>query len=75
MARRNLIAELMAERVSYGGCVATRYEVYRDCIDRGISERSADLSALIPKTITDEEAARLPFQSLAALRAYEEKHA
>jgi hypothetical protein len=54
--RRNLVAEIMAERVSYGGFCATRYEVYADCRQCGLTELSADRMCHALKRLPDDEA-------------------
>jgi hypothetical protein len=61
---KNIVAEIMAETVSYGGFAATRREVYEDIQTRlpdapryGIG--SADWWAFSPPAISEDEAAML----------------
>ena len=61
--------ELMKERIIYGGCVATRAEVYRDCIDRGLPAKAADRFAFLPRAIQEGEP--VPALTLADIREYE----
>ena len=68
--RRNIISELMAERIIYGGTVATRAEVYQhaqDCaVSKGADKRGAarcgDWAAFAgrARTATAADAAALP---------------
>lgn len=44
-SRRNLVAEVMAEHVIYGGLLATRQEVYDDVIALGHDWKWADYIA------------------------------
>lgn len=50
MPRRNLVAEVMAEHVIYGGLLATRGEVYDDVMAMGLGWKAADMFACGPRT-------------------------
>lgn len=56
MNKRNLVQELMQEKVWYGGCICTRKEVYEDARKR-IGFRGADITAFGThvKKVTDQE--------------------
>jgi len=68
---RRFINELLGERIIYGGCVATRKEVYQDCIDRGLPARAADRFAFSPRAIQDGEP--VPALTLADVREFEKR--
>jgi len=44
----------MAEEVIYGGLLATRGEVYLDCLDLGLPERTADSYAMFAKAVGED---------------------
>jgi hypothetical protein len=71
--RRNIVAEVAAELIVFGGCVATRREVYDDCIARGLPWDAADRFAFGPSALAADEPR--PILTLAQVRAWEEQHA
>lgn len=52
---RRFMQELLDEQILYGGCVATRREVYRDCRDRGHDDRCAQYFAFSPRTLQPDD--------------------
>lgn len=61
MKRRNMVAEVMAERINYGGVCGTRWQVYQHALAATGSTRAADLFAcgLNRPALSDAEAACL----------------
>ncbi len=54
MAKRNLVSELMAEVILFGGLPMTRFTVVRIMTEDGHDKRAIDLFAFSKKAITAE---------------------
>lgn len=65
--------ELMSEQIIHGGCVATRAEVYEDCISLGLSARWADYYAFRSAALQENDAR--PSLTLKKVREWELRYA
>lgn len=70
---RKFLTEIMAETIIFGGCSATREEVYEDCIERGLPRLGygAEWFAMRPPAVDPASVTHLP--TLADIREYEER--
>ncbi len=72
MKRTRFMDELLSETILYGGCTATREEVYQDCIERGLPARGgfgADWFAFHPPAV--QEGDSVPALTLQQVRNWE----
>ncbi len=69
--RRNIVAEIMAEHIIYGGLLATRAEVYADALGRTGSWRAADMYACGPRAVAVDPLDHANRPTLAQVRSRE----